>query len=88
MAIRLTASFLIVILMVGFANIEWFLWQKQSVDLISLVTEYLYHAFCRFLLVFITIEDTTAVLRTDIRSYPIRLRRVVNLEEKFAERLV
>ena len=88
MAIRLTASFLIVILMVGFANIEWFLRQKQSVDLISLVTEYPYHAFSRLLLVFITIEDTTAVLRTDIRSYPIRLRWVVDLEEKFAERLV
>ena len=88
MAIRLTASFLIVILMVGFANIEWFLRQKQSVDLISLVTEYLYHAFSRCLLVFITIEDTTAVLRTDVSAYSIRLCRVVNLEEEFAKTLV
>ena len=84
MAIRLTTCFFIIMLVVGLANVECLLWQEQGIDLVTLTTEKFRHMFGCLLLRFITIEDTAAVLWTEVRTYAISLCRVMNLEEKFA----
>ena len=83
MAIWLTAGFLVVVLVVGFANVECLLWQEQGIDLVTLTTEKFRHMFGCLLLRFITIEDTAAVLWRQIRTNTIGLCRVVNPEEEF-----
>ena len=70
-------------LVVGLANVECFLWQEQGIDLVTLTTEKFRHMFGCLLLRFITIEDTAAVLWSKIRTNPIGLCRVVNLEKEF-----
>ena len=83
MTIRLTTYFFIIMLVVGFANVECLLWQEQGIDLVTLTTEKFRHMFGCLLLRFITIEDTAAVLRPQIRTNTIGLCRVVNPEEEF-----
>src|SRR5262245_46775389 len=42
----------------------------------------------QILLLFIVIEDNTAILRAEIRPLPVHLRRVVNLEENAQQHLI
>lgn len=88
MAIWLTAGFLVVVLVVSFANIECLLGQKEGIHLIAFVAKQLHHPFCRLFLGFITIEDTAAVLWTEVWTYAIRLCWVMNLEEEFTQALI
>ena len=84
MAIRLTTCFFIIMLVVGFANVECLLWQEQGIDLVTLTAEKFRHMFGCLLLRFITIEDTAAVYcGPKSGPTPSGLCRVVNLEEEF-----
>ena len=88
MAIRLATRLFVVLLVVRLADVERLFRQQQSIDLIPLVAKQLHNMFSSISLIVITIEDATPVLRTEIRTDAIRLGRVMNLEEQFAEALV
>ena len=74
--------------MVRLADVERLFRQQQSIDLIPLAAKQLHNMFSSIPLIVITIEDATPVLRTEIRTDSIRLGRVMNFEEQFAETLV
>lgn len=88
MAIRLSTRLFVVLLVVRLADIERLFGKQQSIDLIPLAAKQLHNMFSSISLIVITIEDATPVLRTAIRTDAIRLGRVMNLEEQFAEALV
>lgn len=88
MAIRLATCLFVVLLVVRLADVERLFRQQQSIDLIPLVAKHLHNMFSSIPLIVITIEDATPVLRTEIRTDSIRLGRVMNFEEQFAETLV
>lgn len=88
MAIRLATCLFVVSLVVRLADVERLFRPQQSIDLIPLVAKQLHNMFSSIPLIVITIEDATPVLRTEIRTDSIRLGRVMNFEEQFAETLV
>lgn len=88
MAIRLATCLFVISLVVRLADVERLFRQQQSIDLIPLAAKHLHNMVSSISLIVITIEDATPVLRTEIRTDSIRLGRVMNFEEQFAETLV
>ena len=77
----------VVILMAGLGIPEAFELLNAGHDPVSFPPEQFQQPLRRLFLFFIQIKDRGTVLRTDIRSLPVLLRRIVNFQKAAAKRL-
>ena len=84
-AVWFVARLVVVVLMVVLTYPEAFCRTQASINFMSFTAKKFNDSLCYRLLIFVEIENLTAILRSDVRTYTVGLCRVVNLEKHLAE---